>query len=176
MRIRQEFRIGDWARALRNQLPVFPTRGRAGFPVVSVMFPVSLTLRVLIVDDNRDAADSLGELLRLYGADVRICYDSAEALALRDFEFDVAVLDINMPGTDGCELAKLLRATIPDRRILFVALTGFGDDASRRRTAEAGFDLHLTKTVAPDVIVAALVAFAQWLAEQRAPSNGTPSA
>lgn len=130
------------------------------------MLPAPLALRVLVVDDNRDATDTLAELLRLYGAAVRVGYDGDEALALTDgSDFDAAVLDVHMPGIDGCELASRLRAAAHPRRVLLVALTGVSDDAARRRTAEAGFDLHLTKTAAPEVLVAALAAFARWLAE-----------
>jgi CheY-like chemotaxis protein len=128
------------------------------------MLQVSLTLRVLVVDDNRDAADTVSELLRLFGADVRICYDSDAALALlADFPFDVGVLDVHMPGVDGCALARLLRAAAGPRRVLLVAVTGVSDDAARRRTADAGFDLHLTKAAAPEVLIAALDSFARWL-------------
>src|SRR5262245_17648991 len=130
------------------------------------MMPVQLSLRVLVVDDNRDAADSLADLLRLCGADVRACYSAAEALELIEtFTFDAGVLDIHMPEFDGCALAPHLRNAMAPRRILLVALTGVSDDAARRRTAEAGFDLHLTKSSAPEVLVAALAAFARWLVD-----------
>lgn len=127
-------------------------------------------LRVLVVDDNRDAADSLGDLLRLYGADVRVCYDAAAALD-GTFAPDAGVLDIDMPVVDGCELARGLRAATTEK-ILLVALTGVGDADARRRTAEAGFDLHLTKGIATDVIVAPLAAFARWRREQEVGRSG----
>ena len=136
----------------------------------------TLALRVLIVDDNRDAADSLADLLRLYGADVRARYSGAAALELLGaFDYDAAVLDIHMPVMDGCELAARLRTAAPNR-VLLVALTGVSDDAARRRTAAAGFDLHLTKSSAPELLVAALSAFARWLAEYSSaevPAGGT---
>jgi CheY-like chemotaxis protein len=139
------------------------------------MLPVPLTLRVLVVDDNRDAADSLSDLLRLCGADVQVCYSAETALEqVGTFDFQAGVLDIHMPGgIDGCELARRLRAGAEPKRVLLVALTGVSDDAARRRTAEAGFDLHLTKSSAPDVLVAALVAFTRWLAEH--PQAPAPS-
>lgn len=131
------------------------------------MLSALFTLRVLVVDDNRDAADSLADLLRLCGAAVRVGYCGEQALAITDgHDFDAAVLDIHMPGIDGCELASRLRAAAHPRRVLLVALTGVSDDAARRRTAEAGFDMHLTKASAPEVLVAALAAFARWLADQ----------
>ncbi|MBN9118814.1 MAG: response regulator [Planctomycetes bacterium] len=136
------------------------------------MSTVPLALRVLVVDDNRDAADSLTDLLRICGADVRACYSGDEALAqLAGFDFDAGVLDVHMPGIDGCELASRLRAASAPRRVLLVALTGVSDDAARRRTAEAGFDLHLTKASAPEVLVAALTAFTRWLADHRPKEN-----
>lgn len=126
------------------------------------MVPITLPLRVLVVDDNRDAADSLGDLLRLCGAEVQVCYDGETALELTStFSFDAAVLDIHMPGMDGCELAKRLRSSIATRRVLLIALTGVSDARARERTREAGFDLHLTKSAAPDVLESALSAFAQ---------------
>ena len=144
------------------------------------MVPVSLPLRVLVVDDNRDAADALADLLRLCGAEVRTCYGAAEALALLSaFEPDAGVLDVHMPGIDGCELARRVRDAAGPRRVLLVAVTGVSDDTARRRTAEAGFDLHLTKTAAPDVLLAALAAFALWQEENREqlpPPGGTPPA
>ena len=130
------------------------------------MLPGSLKLRVLVVDDNHDAADTLGDLLRLCGADVQVCYSAEEALELiLAFPLDAGLLDIHMPGMDGCELAKRLRESMCPRRVLLVALTGVSDAAARQRTAEAGFDLHLTKTVAPEVLTAALSAFEEWMKE-----------
>jgi CheY-like chemotaxis protein len=135
------------------------------------MFPIPIPLRVIVVDDNRDAADTVADLLRLCGAEVRACYGSDAALALvPGFEFDAGVLDVHMPGVDGCGLAKLLRAAAGRRRVLLVAVTGVSDDAARRRTADAGFDLHLTKATAPDVLIAALAAFARWLEGDQAHS------
>ena len=146
------------------------------------MLPDSLPLRVLVVDDNRDAADTLGDLLGLCGAEVRVCYGGEAALELAaTFRFDAGVLDVNMPGMDGCELARRLLGLARPRRVLLVALTGVSDPSARQKTAEAGFDLHLTKTTAPDVLAAALTAFARWLREHPgqcgpADSTGTQAA
>ncbi len=126
----------------------------------------ALTLRVLIVDDNHDAADTLAELLRLHGADVRVCYDGLTALEIAtNFSFAAAILDIHMPVIDGCELARRLTTLVGSRRVLLIAMTGVSDAAARKRTAEAGFDLHLTKSAAPQVLIAALEAFHGWLAD-----------
>ena len=133
-----------------------------------VMGPACLHLRVLVVDDNRDAADTLADLLRLCGGEVRVCYSAEAALeAIGEFDFEAGVLDIHMPGIDGCQLARKLRDLTAPKRVLLVALTGVSDEAARKRTAEAGFDLHLTKASAPEVLVAALVAFSHWLAEHQ---------
>jgi CheY-like chemotaxis protein len=140
------------------------------------MLPISLALRVLVVDDNRDAADSLADLLSLCGAEARASYSGEEALILAgDGAFDAGVLDIHMPGIDGCELASRLRAVAAPRRVLLIALTGVSDDAARRRTAAAGFDIHLTKSSAPGVLLAALAAFTRWLAEEHAPAEESES-
>ncbi len=102
--------------------------------------------RILVVDDNRDAADSLGMILRLLGADVRIARDGLEALdAFPSYDPSVVLLDIGMPGMDGYEVARAIRARFPERHATIVALTGWGQDEDRRRAQEAGFDHHLVK-------------------------------
>ncbi|HEY5897251.1 MAG TPA: response regulator [Burkholderiales bacterium] len=107
------------------------------------------TLRVLVADDNRDAADSLQRVLALYGHEVRVAYDGDTAVLLGDqFRPRVAILDIGMPGTNGYDVARLLRLRHGDDLTL-VALTGWGQDADRRRASDAGFDHHLTKPVDP---------------------------
>lgn len=107
-------------------------------------------VRVLCVDDNRDLADSEAELLRLVGYDPRSCYDGAAALAVaREFDPDVCLLDLNLPGMDGDELAVRLRRVLADHRVRMVAVTAMGNDESIRRTREAGFDCHLVKPVLP---------------------------
>ena len=106
--------------------------------------------RVLVVDDNRDQADSAAELFRLAGFDARACYDGPSALTLnREFLPDVCLLDLNMPGMDGDELASRLRGQAGGRPVLLVAVTAMGNDESRRRTEEAGFHMHLVKPVDP---------------------------
>ncbi|MCI0700539.1 MAG: response regulator [Planctomycetia bacterium] len=99
--------------------------------------------RVLYVDDNRDVTDSAGDLLRLVGFDVRVCYDGPTALtAAVDFDPDVCMLDLHMPGMTGDELLAILRACAPQRPTLFVAVTAMGNEESRERTRVAGFHLH----------------------------------
>ena len=107
------------------------------------------SLRVLVADDNRDAADSLQRILSLYGHEVRVVYDGVAALKVgQEFRPRVAVLDIGMPGTDGYEVARTFRRKLGPE-VKLVALTGWGQAADRKRAAEAGFDHHLTKPVDP---------------------------
>ncbi|HEY1286954.1 MAG TPA: ATP-binding protein, partial [Burkholderiales bacterium] len=102
--------------------------------------------RILVVDDNRDAADSLGLLLRVLGADVRVARDGAEALeAYGDYDPAVVLLDIGMPGMDGYEVARRIRARSPGPRPTIVALTGWGQEQDRHEARQAGFDHHLVK-------------------------------
>jgi PAS domain S-box-containing protein len=106
------------------------------------------SVRVLVVDDNRDAADTLSALLELLGHSAQVANDGRAALeAVLDFRPQVVFLDIGMPGMNGYDVAKAIRA---DRRLdqpLLVALTGWGSEDDRERTRAAGFDLHLTKPV-----------------------------
>jgi CheY-like chemotaxis protein len=121
-------------------------------------------LRVLCVDDNRDAADSLGALLRLVGFDARVCHDAATAFTVAaGFEPEACVLDITMPGTDGCELAAWFRARDGVGKLYLVAVTALGDAEALARTEVAGFDLHLVKPVAPQRLIDALFGFEQRL-------------
>jgi CheY-like chemotaxis protein len=127
--------------------------------------PPPATIRVLCVDDYRDAADTLGALLRIYGCEVRVCYDGRSALELDElFRPDVCVLDLTMPGMDGDVLARAIRERrSPAPRL--VAVTALGDEAARRRTAAAGFDFHLVKPVEPDElanVVADVVIMQGW--------------
>jgi len=109
-------------------------------------------VRVLVADDNRDAADSLQRILVLYGHEVRVAYDGVSAMRIgREFRPRVAVLDIGMPGTDGYAVAREIRKH-QGREVTIVALTGWGQDADRRRAIEAGFDHHLVKPVDPDAL------------------------
>jgi signal transduction histidine kinase len=104
--------------------------------------------RILIVDDNRDAAEALALLLRIEGHDIRIAYDGIEALDVGSaFEADVVLLDLGMPKLNGWEAARRMREQPWGRQALLIAVTGWGQPHDRERTAEAGFDLHLVKPV-----------------------------
>jgi CheY-like chemotaxis protein len=102
--------------------------------------------RVLVVDDNRDAAESLGVLLEYLGADVRVAHDGAGALAMLDSHRpSLVLLDIGMPGMDGYEVARRMRAHPGGRDLVLIALTGWGQAEDRELSRQAGFDRHLVK-------------------------------
>jgi len=114
--------------------------------------------RILIADDNKDAADSLAMLLQMGGHDVRVVYNGGAALALvQSFRPDIALLDLGMPEVSGYEIATRLRGEPWGAAIQLFALTGWGQDGDRQRTREAGFDLHLTKPVDLEELEAALL-------------------
>jgi two-component system, sensor histidine kinase len=107
-----------------------------------------LPQRILVVDDNRDAADSLGLFLGLLGAEVKVVHDGMAALqALDDFRPDVMLLDIGMPGMDGHEVARRARQQSRYDEVMIIALTGWGQEKDRRASREAGIDMHLIKPV-----------------------------
>jgi len=105
-------------------------------------------VRVLVVDDNRDAADSLCILLGSLGVDAQCVYTGDEALRrLHELRPDAVVLDIGMPGMDGYAVARAIRADATNEGMCLIALTGWGQEGDRERTRESGFDHHLTKPV-----------------------------
>ena len=113
--------------------------------------------RVLVVDDNADAATMLEMLLRSLGHETRVAHDGARALRLaEEFRPEIVLLDIGMPGLDGYEVARRLRAMARERRLRIVAVTGWGQEADRQRSREAGFDLHLVKPVDTTELLRAL--------------------
>jgi PAS domain S-box-containing protein len=104
--------------------------------------------RILCVDDNKDAADSLGMMLSFLGADVQTAYDGPSALeAARLGRPSIILMDLGMPGMDGCEVARAIRRDPAHRDVLLIAMTGWGQAEDRRRSREAGFDHHLVKPV-----------------------------
>ncbi len=109
--------------------------------------------RILVVDDNIDAAESLTALLRVWGHDVRAVHDGPAAFEVAPaYVPSVIFLDIRMPGMDGYELASRLRRVPVLERVFLVALTGYGGEQERLRTTEAGFERHVTKPVDPAVL------------------------
>ena len=106
--------------------------------------------RVLVADDNADSADSLAEILRLLGNDTRVARDGQQALDVAAaFRPSVALIDLGMPKLNGFDVARRLREQPWGRDITLVAVTGWGQDEDRRRSNEAGFDLHVVKPVDP---------------------------
>jgi signal transduction histidine kinase/ActR/RegA family two-component response regulator len=120
----------------------------------------STQARVLIADDNRDAADSIGLLLQLEGHEVFVAHSGNEAIALgRLHRPDVVILDIGMPDIDGYEVARLARREPWGKHAYLVALTGWGQSDDKQSARAAGFDRHLTKPAAPDVVSELIAAF-----------------
>jgi CheY-like chemotaxis protein len=109
--------------------------------------------RVLVVDDLRDSADALALMLEMDGHEVRTAYDGAEAArAAMEFQAEVVLLDIGMPILNGYDAARRIREQCGSQEILLIAITGWGHEENRRRTKEAGFDLHLVKPIEPDLL------------------------
>jgi CheY-like chemotaxis protein len=108
--------------------------------------PAPQRSRILVVDDNPDAAECLGLLLELTGHEVRVAHDGWAALeAARDYQPDAVILDIGLPGLNGYEVARRLRAQPQTRGILLLAVSGWGEEEDFRRSREAGIDHHLVK-------------------------------
>ncbi len=104
--------------------------------------------RIVVVDDNQDSADSLSLLLEVLGHRAEVAYDGPSGLALAErSDANLVFLDIGMPGMDGYEVARRLRAAERTRGAFIVATTGWGQSEDRRRSQEAGFDLHLVKPI-----------------------------
>ena len=104
--------------------------------------------RILVVDDNRSSALTLSWAMELFGYEVRTCFDGQSAVEVaHEFQPEVVLLDIGMPVMDGFEVCRQLRSDTSLCGTRVVAQTGWGDPETRRRTAEAGFDEHLTKPV-----------------------------
>lgn len=102
--------------------------------------------RALVVDDNRDSAESMGMLLKLLGADVQVVFSGQDALeAMASYKPAVVLLDIGMPGLDGYEVARRIRQQPEYKDVMLIALTGWGQEEDRRRSQSAGFDHHLIK-------------------------------
>jgi signal transduction histidine kinase len=140
--IAEEYRVSTTSESeLPNERPALPSR------------------RVLVVDDNVDAAESLGLLLRFLGADVEVAHDGPSALErMQPFRPELVLLDIGMPGMDGYEVAARIRALPSNGDVTVIALTGWGQSEDRARSHAAGFDRHLVKPVDIDTLEALLQA------------------
>ena len=129
------------------RLPTLTDSGTEAFEA-GVRQPSTTERRILVVDDNRDAAGSLILLLELMGHEVRSAVDGLEAMeAVEKFGPDVVLLDIGLPKLNGYDVARLIREQPGGKRIMLIALTGWGQEEDRRKSAEAGFDVHLVKPI-----------------------------
>jgi PAS domain S-box-containing protein len=137
------------------RLPALPPlqTGEFRLPAPPVEATAPRPLRVLVVEDNIDAAESLATLLRLWDHDVSVVHDGCAALdAAREQQPEVVLLDIGLPGLDGYQVARRLREEVGLRHVLLVAMTGYGQPEDRRRSQEAGIQYHFVKPVEPLVL------------------------
>ena len=134
------------------RLPHVAREGTSTKPQPTEEDPVSAQ-RALVVEDNADAADMLSELLGLWGYDVRAAQSGEEGVSLAaSFRPHVVLLDIGLPGMDGFEVARRLRATWPTSTALLIGVSGYGQEADRRKAEEAGIDHQLMKPLDPQVL------------------------
>ncbi|HLJ93558.1 MAG TPA: response regulator [Gemmataceae bacterium] len=117
-------------------------------------------LRILIVEDDADTADSMAILLRMFTFDVQVATDGAAALRTAlEKQPDVILLDIGLPKLDGWQLAEQIRSHVTGKRPLLIALSGYGMQADQLRSQQAGIDLHFVKPVDPEVLRGVLQRF-----------------
>jgi two-component system CheB/CheR fusion protein len=122
-----------------------------------VLGPEPTAARILVVDDNRDAADTLVSLLELMGNETRAAYEGSHALDDAEaFRPDVVLVDIGLPGISGYEVAREIRRRPWGKTTVLIAVTGWGQDEVRRKTAEAGFDRHIVKPAEPEMLLRAI--------------------
>lgn len=123
--------------------------------------------RILIVDDNEDAVKCLGMLLQMEGYEVAAAHSGEQALKVgREQRVDIVLLDIAMPGLDGYHVAAQLRQHMHTQHALIIAITGYGYDSDRRRSQQAGFDLHFVKPVDVQALLSAFAHHRTQSAEQ----------
>jgi CheY-like chemotaxis protein len=126
-------------------LPLLTTEQSPTAPTNAVE-PPARRLRILVVDDNADSAESLAMVLNLAGHEARTAHSGVAALKLaRDFQPEAVLLDIGLPTMDGYEVARQIRASYGARPVTVIAMTGYGSEEDRRKSREAGFDIHLVK-------------------------------
>jgi len=130
------------------RLPLIPTTHE---PLPKSETPKTMVLsecRILVVDDNNDSAETLGTLLKLKGNYIRTAHDGLEAVQAADaFHPELVLLDIGLPKLNGYEVAQHIRRQPWGRDVILVALTGWGQEQDRRRSQEAGFNLHVVKPI-----------------------------
>ena len=153
---------------VRLPLSVTPGAESAAALPIATSDQKTSTRRILVVDDNRDSADSLGMLLKFLGADIHLAYDGPSALdAMRIFRPSIVLLDIGMPGMNGFEVARRIRQMPQGDKVRMIALTGWGQAEDRRRSEEAGFDHHLVKPVDLSALQGVLASLGEELAQTR---------
>lgn len=137
------------------RLPVIPLDLKPLLPPqAEVVRPAGKCCRVLVVDDNVDAAQSMGFLLAMHGHEVRVVHDGAAALeAVQSFPAGVVLLDIGLPDLTGLEVARRIRQLPALKDLVLVALTGYGQESDLEHTREAGFDHHLVKPAVFDALL-----------------------
>ncbi|RYD35490.1 MAG: response regulator, partial [Verrucomicrobiaceae bacterium] len=114
---------------------------------------VERSIRLLVVDDNQDAADTMAMLQQLRGHEVRVAYDGPAAISLaEEFLPEVILLDIGLPGMDGFEVARSIRSMPVLEKAFLIALTGYGSESDRAKALAAGFDEHLPKPADLDLL------------------------
>jgi CheY-like chemotaxis protein len=134
---------------LRETEPAPTSEPEDGEPAIP-----SSSLRILVVDDNPDSADSLAALLAIPGNQVRVAYDGPDGVALAaEFRPDAALLDLRLPRLDGYEVAQRIREQPWGKDMVLIALTGWGQDEAKQLSKEAGFDQHLVKPVDPAALL-----------------------
>jgi len=113
------------------------------------------TRRILVVDDNVDAAATVAKLLTIWGHDVHVVFDGKAAIeAVRTFRPELILLDIGLPGMSGYDVARQIRSDPESKGLFLTALTGYGQSEDRQRSLEAGFDFHITKPLGTEVLEA----------------------
>ena len=147
---------------MRLPLGVAPPEDQERHEPTTAPATAALTRRILIVDDNQDTAESMARLLQYSGHEVQTAYDGPSAIeAARAHRPDVILLDIGLPGMSGHEVAARLRRDAVLKGSVIIAISGYGQEADRRRSLAAGFDSHLVKPVDFDVLRALLAGTAK---------------
>jgi CheY-like chemotaxis protein len=144
------FQIFNALSNLRGRLQLLKQHSAPSKPELPAL-AAGKNLRILVVEDNHDSADSLRKLLELCGYSVTVAYSSQEGLeAARNTRPDIVLCDIGLPDSDGYALAVALRSNPATARARLIAVTAYGGDQDRERSREAGFQLHLVKPVKPE--------------------------
>lgn len=128
--------------------------GQAAAPSHATAFAANHDFRILLIDDNCDAIDSMGALLTLLDYDIRTAEDAESALRIAaSFQPHLILSDIGLPGMDGYHLAPELRRVAGERKLILAAATGYGLASDKKKAREAGFDHHLVKPLDADMLI-----------------------